>query len=125
MAAPDDKPLVLAVDDDLDLLALMARVLSAGYAVKTAADAAGALLVAAARPQPDLVLLDVELKGMSGFDVCKALKANPDTAYIPVRFPQPRAPQGVKRTRPIVDLRAHTVTRPGAVRAQDFRPRDA
>lgn len=86
MAQPEDRPLVLAVDDDEDLLALMARVLSASYTVKTATDGASALLAAAARPQPDLMLLDVEMKGMSGFDVCKALKANPATAHIPVIF---------------------------------------
>ena len=80
------KPIVLAVDDASELLALMAKVLSTDYEVKTAADGPTALKLAASEERPDLVLLDVEMPGMSGFDVCKALKANPATAHIPVIF---------------------------------------
>jgi putative two-component system response regulator len=86
MAKAPAKPIVLVVDDDADLLALMAKVLSVDYEVKTASDGAAALLHAAASPQPDLVLLDVEMQGMTGFDACKALKANPATAHVPVIF---------------------------------------
>ena len=84
--ASADKAVVLVVDDATDLLALMAKVLSTHYTVKTAADGASALLHAASNPQPDIVLLDVEMQGMTGFEVCKALKANPATAHIPVIF---------------------------------------
>jgi putative two-component system response regulator len=80
------KPLILAVDDARELLALMAKVLAADYEVKTASGGAAALLAAATTPLPDLVLLDVEMPGMSGFEVCKALKENPATAAIPVIF---------------------------------------
>jgi len=80
------RPLILAVDDSHDLLALMARALAGDYDVKTAESGAAALQVAAEAPQPDLVLLDVEMPGMSGFEVCKALKENPATAAIPVLF---------------------------------------
>jgi putative two-component system response regulator len=78
--------MILAVDDARDLLALMAKALAADYDVKTADNGAMALLAAAATPQPDLILLDVEMPGMNGFAVCKALKENPATAQIPVIF---------------------------------------
>ncbi len=80
------KPLILAVDDSHELLVLMGRALAADYEVKTAESGAAALMAAAASPQPDLILLDVEMPGMSGFDVCKLLKENPATAAIPVIF---------------------------------------
>jgi putative two-component system response regulator len=80
------KPLILAVDDAPDLLALIAQVLSDDYEVRTATSGAMALLAAAADPQPVLILLDVEMEGITGFDVCKALKTNPATAPIPVIF---------------------------------------
>ena len=80
------KPLVLAVDDATDLLALMAKALGADHEVRTADSGATALLAAAAEPQPDVILLDVEMPGMSGFEVIQALRANPATAAIPVIF---------------------------------------
>ena len=86
MAAAPAKPRILAVDDASDLLALMARALSADYEVKTANSGAEALLAAATKPQPHLILLDVEMPKMSGFDTCKVLKGNPATAGIPIVF---------------------------------------
>jgi putative two-component system response regulator len=80
------KPLILAVDDAHELLMLMAKVLAADYEVKTVENGGAALMAAATAPQPDLILLDVEMPGMSGFDVCKVLKENPATAAIPVIF---------------------------------------
>jgi putative two-component system response regulator len=80
------RPLILAVDDARELLTLMAKALAGDYDVKGAESGAAALQAAAEAPQPDLVLLDVEMPGMSGFEVCKALKENPATAAIPVLF---------------------------------------
>ena len=80
------KPLILAVDDAHELLVLMTKALAADYEVKTAESGAAALLLAAETPHPDLILLDVEMPRMSGFDVCRALKENPATASIPVIF---------------------------------------
>jgi len=80
------RAVILAVDDDSDLLALIAKVLSTEYEVKTAGDGGDALALAAAAPQPDLILLDVALPGASGFEICQLLKEDPATARIPVIF---------------------------------------
>lgn len=85
MSAPA-KPVVLAVDDDPDLLALMGKVLGTQYEVKLAGDGGDALSLAAATPQPDLILLDVDMPGASGFEICQLLKEDPATARIPVIF---------------------------------------
>jgi putative two-component system response regulator len=77
---------ILAVDDDSDLLALMAKALGADYDADTASDAGTAIEKAFASPQPDLILLDVEMPDVSGFEVCRALKGEPATADIPIIF---------------------------------------
>ncbi len=78
--------MILAVDDAEELLALMARALGEEYEVLTAADAGTAIQLAASEPRPELVLLDIEMPDVSGFEVCRALKADPTTAHIPVMF---------------------------------------
>jgi putative two-component system response regulator len=82
----DARPVILAVDDAEDLLALIGKALASEYQVKLAADGGDALTLAAAAPLPDLILLDVDLPGASGFEVCKLLKEDPVTAHIPVIF---------------------------------------
>jgi putative two-component system response regulator len=86
MADERARAVILAVDDDPDLLALIGKVLATEYEVKTAGDGGDALALAAAAPQPDLILLDIELPGASGFEVCQLLKEDPATARIPVIF---------------------------------------
>ena len=78
--------MVLAVDDDSDLLALIGKVLSRNYTVLTAEDPGTALDHAVGKPRPDLILLDVEMPGASGFELCQVLKGDPNTADIPVIF---------------------------------------
>ncbi len=80
------RPVILAVDDDADLLALIGKVLATEYEVKSAGDGGDALALAAAAPQPDLILLDIELPGATGFEVCQLLREDPATARIPVIF---------------------------------------
>ena len=64
----------------------MAKALSADYEVVTAADAGTAIEKAFAEPKPDLILLDIEMPDVSGFEVCQALKAEAATASIPIIF---------------------------------------
>ena len=80
------RPRILAVDDATDLLALMAKALGPDYDVDTAADAGSAIEKAFADPHPDLILLDIEMPEVSGFEVCRALKGEALTADIPVIF---------------------------------------
>ncbi|MDF2181002.1 response regulator [Neptuniibacter sp. CAU 1671] len=79
------KPKVLLVDDELSSLALLTSVLAEGVAVLTAATG-GEGVKSAKHDQPDLILLDADLPDFSGFEVCRRLKADPDTASIPVIF---------------------------------------
>lgn len=73
---------ILLVDDDALSRELLHTVLArAGYAVADANSGAQALVQVTAQP-PDLILLDVEMRGLSGYDVCKRLKANPATRDI-------------------------------------------
>lgn len=74
---------VLVVDDNSDLTRMMSELLaSAGYEVRVAADAESAR--AEMRPQlPDLILSDVIMPGMSGYELCKQLKEDPSTRLIP------------------------------------------
>jgi putative two-component system response regulator len=80
------KPIILAVDDDSDLLALIGKVLSRDYKVLTAEDPGTALDHAVGKPRPDLILLDVEMPGASGFELFQVLKAEANVTDIPIIF---------------------------------------
>ena len=70
---------ILAVDDDMELLSLIGFALrQAGYLVIEAADG-GAALAAFEREQPDLVILDVNLPVLSGFEVCRRIREQAST----------------------------------------------
>lgn len=75
---------ILIVEDYADALEMWALYLRAlGYRVSTAADGAAAI-AQALRLLPDLIVLDLELPSISGFDVARRLRANPDTQFIPL-----------------------------------------
>lgn len=77
---------ILVVEDNpTTLLQLQALLKPMGYVVGGASDGASALTLAKAH-QPGIVLLDVHLPDMSGFDVCRELKANAETRHLPVVF---------------------------------------
>jgi putative two-component system response regulator len=85
MTQPNNRPLILAVDDEASNLQLLRQILQDHYRLLFAKDGARALELAR-QEAPDLVLLDVMMPGMSGYEVCAALKAEPGTAAIPVIF---------------------------------------
>ena len=75
---------VLVVDDTPNNVKLLSDILSVkGYVVSTAASGEEALAKIAADP-PDLVLLDVMMPGLSGYDVCRQIRAEAQTALLPV-----------------------------------------
>ncbi|HEX3867708.1 MAG TPA: HD domain-containing phosphohydrolase [Gemmatimonadaceae bacterium] len=77
---------VLVVEDDPSNARMLTRLLcSEGYTVETAADGQEALDVIAKRP-PDVLLLDVMLPTIDGFEVCRRVKADPATRLTPVVF---------------------------------------
>jgi adenylate cyclase len=77
-------PRILVVDDTAVNTKLLADLLTAkGYIVATAASGPEALETID-RGAPDLVLLDVMMPGMSGYEVCRKLRENPATALLPV-----------------------------------------
>ena len=81
-----NKGKILAVDDTPANLEVIAETLNdAGYAVSTAIDGSRAIQ-RVQKFQPDLILLDVMMPIMDGFETCRQLKSNPDTASIPVIF---------------------------------------
>ncbi|MGC8906558.1 MAG: response regulator [Desulfomonilaceae bacterium] len=78
------KEKILVVDDEADILDLVGYNLTReGYRIKTASTGEEALRKIKEDP-PDLILLDLMLPGMDGFDVCKELKSDPRTAAIPI-----------------------------------------
>jgi putative two-component system response regulator len=79
------KPLILAVDDSPQILQQIHGLLSEDYQVMIAKDGETALTLVERR-EPDLILLDIVMPGMSGYDVCEKLKANPSTQHIPIIF---------------------------------------
>lgn len=80
----DGNRTILVVDDQADERVIQRAMLShLGYAVREAADGESALADAAADP-PDLVLLDVAMPRMDGFEVCRRLRADPRTREVPV-----------------------------------------
>ncbi|WP_153109291.1 response regulator [Propionivibrio limicola] len=81
----DDRPRVLIVDDSLNNVELLGNILSADYVVSFASNGSEGLDLAMRLPT-DLVLLDIVMPGIDGFEVCRRLKANPATRGIPVIF---------------------------------------
>ena len=82
----DARATVLVVDDTPSNLSLMTDLLEADYRIKVASTGARALKIAKADDPPDLILLDVMMPELDGYDVCRQLKADPVTRDIPVIF---------------------------------------
>ena len=82
---PEQK-LILVVDDTPLNISVITGALKDTYRTKVATSGAKALAVAAADEKPDLILLDVMMPEMDGYEVCRRLKADPTTREIPVIF---------------------------------------
>ena len=75
---------ILVVDDDLDAVRLVGLMLERrGYAIIAAQSGAQALIKAQTE-NPDLIILDVMMPDMDGYEVCRRLRANPSTADTPI-----------------------------------------
>jgi len=77
---------VLIVDDSPDNLTLMSEVLRGTYQVQQASNGETALRLAYSDTPPDLILLDIMMETMDGYEVCRRLVADPRSARIPVIF---------------------------------------
>jgi len=77
---------ILVVDDTVENLSLMAAILKDDYKVKVANNGEKAITIANLVPQPDLILMDIMMPEMDGYEVCKRIKNDPKTRDIPVIF---------------------------------------
>ncbi len=93
----DDRKTVLVVDDTPENIRALTAALAGLYKVKAATSGAKALEMCAANP-PHLVLLDVLMPAMDGFEVCRRLKADPRTAGVPVIFASSVADEAERET---------------------------
>jgi len=81
-----EKKTVLVVDDAPANLQIVNSILKDDYKIRVATSGAKALVLVKVKPQPDLILLDVVMPEMDGYEVCGILKATPEARDIPVIF---------------------------------------
>ena len=86
MSIAEEKKLILLVDDAPENIQIAHSILKHAYKTRVATSGAKALEQVNAAPQPDLILLDVMMPEMDGYEVCVKLKADPATREIPVIF---------------------------------------
>jgi diguanylate cyclase (GGDEF)-like protein/PAS domain S-box-containing protein len=79
-----NKPRILIVDDAPEILHAMMAILGDSYAVIVATSGGKAMQLAAREPKPNLILLDIKMPGIGGYEVLRRLKVNPHTVNIPV-----------------------------------------
>lgn len=80
------KRTILIVDDSLENIDVLAGILRKDYRLKTATSGEKALRIVADGDAPDLILLDIQMPGIDGYEVCLQLKKDPATRQIPVIF---------------------------------------
>lgn len=86
MSEQPARPTILIVDDTPDNVTVLDGILCSQYRVRFALNGERALAIARSITPPDLILLDVMMPGMDGYEVCRQLKADPLTRKIPVIF---------------------------------------
>lgn len=77
---------ILVVDDNPDNIDVLTGILRPYYKVKASVNGALAIKIATSKQKPDLILLDIMMPEMDGYQVCETLKANPLTRDIPIIF---------------------------------------
>lgn len=82
----DPRQRILVVDDTPTNIQILVEILRDDYAVSVATTGAKALALSLNDPPPDLILLDIMMEGMDGYEVCRQLKSDVRTAGIPVIF---------------------------------------
>jgi len=80
------KQCVLVVDDSPENIDLLSEILREDYRVRVATSGEKALKIVYSDEPPDLILLDIMMPGVSGLEICRRLKANPDRRRIPIIF---------------------------------------
>jgi len=85
MQESDVQPTVMVVDDAPENLMIMESILAKDYSLKLFSDSGNALEYAFANP-PDLILLDIMMPNIDGFEACRRLKENPKLVHVPVIF---------------------------------------
>ena len=85
-ARPSNQRCLLLIDDDPTILASINESVRGEFVTRVATSGARGLELALLRPLPDLILLDIEMPGMNGYEVCRRLKEDPHTCEIPVIF---------------------------------------
>jgi len=86
MSSDADKQVILLVDDTPANIHIAQAILKDEFRIRVATSGVKALELVKTEPLPALVLLDIEMPGMDGYEVCNQLKANPQTRDIPVIF---------------------------------------
>ena len=90
MTAPNKsgpgKETILIVDDTPTNIQILAQALRNSYAIKVAANGAAALEIVLGQEKPDLILLDIMMPEMDGYEVCRRIKQDPTSWDIPIIF---------------------------------------
>jgi len=86
MEEPTEKSTILVVDDTPENIDVLNGILKPEFQVKVALNGMKALKIVQAAPQPDLILLDIMMPDIDGYEVCRRLKSDPVTKDIPVIF---------------------------------------
>ena len=89
-----EKPTILVVDDTPDNITLLCSLLGEQYKNKVATNGPKALKIAETNPDLDLILLDIMMPEMDGYEVCRQLKADPRTKHIPIIFLTAKTQEG-------------------------------
>ncbi len=82
----DHRASILVIDDAPENIDLLVEILKEEYRVRAAINGAQGLKIARLTNAPDLILLDIMMPGIDGFEVCRQLKEDPTTSHIPIIF---------------------------------------